>query len=163
MKGEISRKKYKSVGHAREVNAMGSAIPKGILPCSAIGVAASVICVILLGFIMAAIIYRTSDPTSYIVPAAFSALYISSLIGGFFSSKLNGGSALLCGLLTGAMLLVVMFLISLPVSNDLSADLGIIENISLRAAIMVCTILGAFIGVTKQRSKSKKRKTNKKR
>lgn len=163
MKNEISRKKYRQVGHARDVNRIGSSIPKGILPCSAIGTVLSIAFTLLLGFIMAAILYRTADPARYIVPTAFSVLYISALIGGFFASKVNGGSALLCGLLTGAMLLALTFIISLLVSSELSSDYGIIENISLRAALIVCTILGAFIGITKQHSKKQKKKNHKKR
>lgn len=163
MKNEISRKKYRQVGHARDLNTIGTLVPKGILPCSVIGAAISVAFTILLVFIMAAILYRTADPASYVVPAAFSVLYISALVGGFFASKTNGGSALLCGLFTGAILLALMFIISLLVSNELSSDYGIIENISLRAVLIVCAILGAFIGTAKQHSKSQKRKNHKKR
>lgn len=163
MKNEISRKKYKSVGHARDVNSIRNFAPKGIVPCSAIGVGVSVIMAILLGFISAALIYKTADPASYIVPTAFSVLYISALIGGFFASKLNGGSALLCGLLSGALLLAFAFIISLPISSSLSSGYKIIEGLSLRAAVIVCTIIGAFIGTSKQNSKSKKRKNHKKR
>lgn len=163
MKNEISRKKYRSIGHARDINSIRAFAPKGILLCSAIGVGISAIMALLLGFIMTSVIYKTADPASYIVPAAFSALYISALGGGFFASKLNGGSALLCGLLTGAMLLAIAFIISLSINNELSSGYGIIENISLRAALIVCTVIGAFIGTTKQNPQSKKRKKHKKR
>ena len=163
MKNEISRKKYKSVGHARNLNSINPFSPKGIMPCSLMGAAFSLIMAVLLGLISAALIYKTADPASFVVPAALSALYISALLGGFFASRLNGGSALLCGLLTGVILAALTFILSLPINESLSSDYKIIESLSLRTAVIVCTIIGAFIGVTKQNSKSKKRKNHKKR
>ena len=163
MKNEISRSKHRLNGHARGIDGIKSFTPKGLLPCSAVGAAIAVLCALLLTFAVSAILYSTSDPSRLITPAAFSVLYISALAGGFAAARFNRGSALLCGLLVGAMLVVFGFTVSLPISRSLSSDYGIPVEIGLRVAVIVCSLIGAFIGVTKNTTNVKKRKIHKKR
>lgn len=163
MRNEISRKKYKFVGHAHDVNKIRATVPKVILKCSAIGCFSAIVLSVMLGIIAAVILYQTGDPARYVTPVAFSVLYISALTGGFFASKLNGRSALLCGILSGTMILAFIILTSLLVNDHSNADYGVIELVLLYGAVIVCAIIGAFIGTTRKNSKYKKRKNRKKR
>ena len=163
MKNEISRSKHRLNGHARGIEGIKSFSPKGIFPCSAVGAAIAVLTAILLTFAVSAILYSTADPTRFIAPAALSVLYISALAGGFAAARFNRGSALLCGLLVGVMMLAFAFTVSLPISKNLSSDYGVLSAIGLRAAVIACALIGAFIGVTKNSTSVKKRKNHKKR
>lgn len=163
MKNQLLQKRHRLSGHARDIGARTSYVPKGIIPCSLAGCGIAFALAILLAFIMAAVIYRTADPARYVAPAAFSALYISAFIGGVSASSLNRGSALLCGGLCGIMLLVLAFLLSLFIGSEAAAEYSLIEGILLRSAVIVCSVFGAFIGTTKKISKNKKRKNHKKR
>ena len=162
MKDKISKDKYLSGGHAHKGLFSNLPSPRGIIPCAVIGSFIALVGVVIITFVISAILYQTEDPTKYIMPAAFSSLYISSLFGGFTASKLNKGSALLCGIGVGVILLLLTFVISLVIPNEHSSDYGVLESLSLRAALAICPVLGAFIGVSGA-SKSKKRKNHKKR
>lgn len=162
MKNETSRNRYSQNGHARGLSGIKSLAPQGIIPCTVSGILISVAVILLLSIIVSAIIYQTDDPAIYVAPAAYSVLYVSALMGGFMAARFNKKSALLCGLIVGCGLILLTFIISLTIPKELSTDYGIIENISLRLAIIVCSIIGAFIGVS-DRSTVKKRKNHKKR
>lgn len=160
MKNEILRKKYKTVGHARHTDRLGSFTPRGVLCCSALGAAASLVCGILLGLVMALVLYRTADPARYVTPAALSVLYVSALLGGTIAYRANKRSALLCGAISGAILLAIMLLVSLPFGIG-SSDHGIISALTLRALVIAASVVGAFMGAIEP--SKKKRKNYKKR
>lgn len=107
--------------------------------------------------LLSAVVYSLSDPNRYITPVAFCILYISALLGGFFSARFNRGSALLCGGLYALMMLATMFLISLLFSNNFSSDLSLLPAIGLRGIAAALSIVGAMVG-THQPSKKRKRK-----
>ena len=163
MKNKVSKNRLRSVGHARVSDTIGSHMPKGFFRCSLAGAVTVMAIGTVLAVVLAFVIYKTADPTRYITPAALSALYISSLLGGFAAARLNKGSALLCGLTTGALLLATTFIISLPISENMSAEYNLINAVALRAAVLVCSIIGAFIGVSKKTTDKKRRKNYKKR
>lgn len=161
MRNEISRKSHRQAGHAVGLDAF---IKKGILPCSLMGALVAVLTAVLLAFVLAAILYKTADPARYVTPTAFSALYVSALLGGFTATRLNKGSALLCGLAVGVLLVALAFVASLPVGNKLSSDYGITLSVALRAAVIGCALMGAFIGAAKSfDTKNKKKKQHIKR
>ena len=163
MKNELSKKRYRTVGHAHEVERIKSYFPKKLFPSVGMGVLTSIISMMALSVLMALIIYRTADPASYVTPAAYTALYISALIAGLASSKLNKRSALLCGLLTGGLLLAICFIMGLILSGAHSSDYSVVEDLLLKCAVLVCSVIGAFIGSTQKTRKNKKRNTYKKR
>ncbi len=163
MKNKVSKNPLRSVGHARVSDGISSHMPKGFFRCSLMGTVIAMAIGVLLAIIVAFVIYQTADPTRYITPAALSVLYISSLFGGFAAARFNRGSALLCGLTTGALLLAATFIFSLPISENMSSDYNVINAVALRAAVLVCSIIGAFIGVSKKKPDKKRKKNYKKR
>ena len=107
--------------------------------------------------ILSFLVYSLADPNRYILPVSFCILYISALFGGFLSAKINRGSALLCGLLNGVMLIVTMLLISFLLSGTYSADYTPGLAVGLRGIAILLSVLGAMIG-THKTSKKPKRK-----
>ena len=163
MKSQLLQNKRHYSGHAHNTASSAMYVPKGIIPCSLAGTVIAIVLAVLINFIMAAVIYKTADPARYIVPAAFTSLYIAAFTGGGSASRLNGGSALLCGMLCGSIFIATGFMLSLFIQNGASDEYGIIGGLSLRVAIIFCSVFGAFIGTTKKISKNKKRKNHKKR
>ena len=130
--------------------------PKGFLRCSAIGALVAVASLLILAFLMSYVLYMTDDPGRYVAPTAYCVLYISSFIGGYFAVKLNRVSALLCGITIGAVLAVLTFLLSLTLNHTLSSDYGIVGSLTLRMAIIVCAVIGAYIGTIKKENNKKR-------
>ena len=130
----------------------------GILGNTLRGFAISLIIGIILTLVVSAIVFSAKDPNRYVTPAAFTVLYVCSLLGGFVSSRLNGGSPLLCGLLYSAMLLVLLLLGSLLFGGELSSDYSIQLAIGLRALVVVAALIGAFIGVYKKPARKKRKR-----
>ncbi len=163
MKNKVSQKSARTISHGRTTDRIKSYTPKGILPCSAIGTLVGIAAVLALALLLSYLLYQTADPGKYVTPVALSALYISAFIGGFTSSRLNKGSALLCGVSVGAMLTVLTFLLSLAVNGRLSADYGLAGSLALRAAIIVCSVIGAYVGAMKKEQNKKRNNKYKKR
>ena len=135
--------------------------PRGILPSSLIGFAIAAFCGLLISFALALIIYKTSDPTKFVIPSAFTALYISSFIGGAAATGLNKGSALLCGLCVGVFSLAASLALSLPVPAMHSSGYKLTEALALRAVLVVCALFCAFVGASRKPRQQKRKKHNK--
>ena len=158
---ELTRSTRAKGRRVQDVFEKSSRMPRGILPSSLIGFAIAITCGLLLAFIWALIIYKTSDPTKLVIPSAFTALYISAFAGGVASTRLNNGSALLCGLCVGAFMLMASLALSLPITGALSSGYKLTEALALRSAIMVCSLIGAFTGVSRKPRQPKRKKHNK--
>lgn len=159
MNSKISKKQGRARGHSGLTDTVKSVGPRGILPSSLRGLAAALVCGVILLFVAAAIVYSTNDPNRYVVPTALTVLYISCFVGGFVATKCNQGAALICGGLTAMLLLILLFVASLPLSPSLSAEHSIPLSVGLRGIAVVFSLMGALAG---SKEKKKSRKTHKK-
>ena len=157
MNSRLSKRKGRTSTRAGLTDTIKSTGPRGILACSLRGLAVALLCCVALLFMISAAVYSTADPNRFVMPAAFSALYISALLGGFTSARLNRGSVLLCGLLTALLLLGVLFVLSLLMNASLSAERGLASALGLRGIAVGISILGACIGVSNKKKKPKRR------
>lgn len=146
----------------RRTKTLGSSLPKvkagGILPSTLRGYLVSLAIGAAMTLVLSFAVYSLADPNRYLLPVSFCILYISSLLGGFFSAKFNRGSALLCGLLNAAMLLVTMLLVSLFFGEAYSADRSLGLSIGLRGITVLLSVLGAMVATHKSSPKKRKRK-----
>lgn len=151
----------KRVKNQKTSNRFTRDIPKaksyGVLPSSLRGLGVCFLSAIILLFAVSAFVYSLPDPNRYIAPAALIVLYVSAMIGGCAAVKINGGSALLCGLATGGMFAASLFALSLFMNDALSVDRGVALSVGLRAVIVATAVLGAYAGVQNKRKKPKKR------
>ncbi len=101
--------------------------------------------------------YFYPDPDRLILPFSYIAAAGTALIGGFATARLHKHSALLCGLLSGALCSVVMMLLSLCFR---AAAVGYSAWLSclLHTAFFVFSIIGAYLGLPKPQKKAKHRK-----
>ena len=131
---------------------------KNIFLCASRGLAVAVFSALIISVIMGLIGLSLDDPDKYTGVFALAALFIASGIGGYITARVRGKNALICGLITGLMIIMTMVLFSL------SFALGI--NMSLFAicvpSIIVTSMLGAVSGVGKKdRAGNKRRKKSK--
>lgn len=157
MNSRLSKRKGHASTRAGFTDKLRVVGPRGILASSLRGLAAALICCVSLLFIVSAAVYSTSDPNRFVTPAALSVLYISALLGGFTAARLNRGSALLCGLLTGSLFLAVLLLLSFLMRASLSAEHSVVRALGLRGIAVGISILGAGIGVSNKKKKTKRR------
>ena len=136
-------------------------IPKsssgGILRSTLKGYLFSLIIGAVMTLVLSALVYSLSDPNRYIAPVAFCILYISALFGGYLSAKFNRGSALLCGALYSAMMLLSMLTASLFFGGSYSADYSLPLAIGLRGIAAALAVIGAMISTHKQPKKRKRK------
>ena len=142
-------KKRTTGNHTRFSDSFPKTKNLGIFGNTLRGFTISLIIGIAMTLVMSAIVFSAKDPNKYITPAAFTVLYVCSLLGGFISSRLNKGSALLCGLLYSAMLLVLLLMASLLFGGELSSDRSVQMAIGLRALVVASALTGSFIGTYK--------------
>lgn len=118
----------------------------------AIGFASSMALAVALSFIFSAISMSFKDPNRLIVGGSLAALFISAFFGGFITAKVNSSSALLCGLITGALLLVFILFCSFIFKSEKSAT-GIINILAYRISVPVFSIIGAYSGLIKPKKR----------
>ena len=123
------------------------------------GIAVSVISAVSMITLLAIIICATPDPGKLILPAALTALYISSFLGGLASSlALDGDTP--CGIFCGVIYFAVILVLSLCLPGGTSDKTGIGISIALHAAAPVFSLFGALAAsnMAQNRIKRKRRR-----
>ncbi len=94
-------------------------------------------------------------PHKFLTPLSLFSLGAAAFFGGMIATRKNGGSALLCGLLSGALLLLTLKILTviIPVSQAVSASELTAKLLSLSA--LPLSALGAFLGVPQSKNKSR--------
>ena len=118
------------------------------------GTACSILTAVILSLVFSAVALAFGDPNAPVIAFSLSALIIASFLGGFVALKLNSSSALACGLITGALLLLLCVFCTFifPGENSSSSAIGII---AFRVAIPVSSLAGAYIGLSKPKKKKR--------
>ena len=145
----------------RRTTTFGSSLPKaksgGILHSTLHGYLLSLAIGAAMTVLLSALVYSLDDPNRYLAPVAFCILYVVALFGGFLSAKFNRGSALLCGLLNAALLLLTMLAASLLFDGRYSADRSVGLSVGLRGLAALISVVGAMIGTHKKEIKRKRK------
>ena len=100
--------------------------------------------------IAALIAYFCPDPVTMALPLGLAAAAITAVGGGFFATRLHGGSALVCGLINAALTSALMLLASLfckPLAYGYASWLPPL----LHTAFVALTIGGAYLGLPRKR------------
>ena len=97
----------------------------------------------------------SADPMTLIFPMSMAALYISSFLSGFFCMRKMGEGALLSGLFSGGLFMLMNMFITLFFKAEMSASHPFAISLLLHSLIIVFSILGAFAG--RHRSSKKRR------
>lgn len=132
-----------------------NSIPALFQSC-AIGFACALLCAALLLVLCAALCSRSPDPQKMILPLGLGTLYLSAFLAGMIAVRRYGCSALLCGALCGALLLVFFWILSAFFQGNDTFSLPL--SLILRLMTVLFPILGAFCGL-KRTSKRPHRKS----
>ena len=126
------------------------------------GALVALIALVLLTIAAAAIAYANPDPDALTAPLSLCVLALAPMAGGataFRSGRRRGvRSRLLCGLVTGAILLICLFALSLCLPDSLSGQWPRAVSWGLRAGMLIFCILGAAMAAYAPRKRRKKRR-----
>lgn len=117
---------------------------------------------ILLILILCAIVYRSSDPDKLIIPASLVSLYLTAAFGGFVLTSINRKASLICGAISGVLLLAVTFVLSFAAAPFPYETYSNAVGVVLRFAIIPMSVCGAYIASKTVVGGSKKRKRTRK-
>lgn len=112
----------------------------------------------LLAALISALALNSADPLSIIRPAALAVLYLSSFSSGFVCMKRVRESAIVCGTLSGAVLMLTFLLVSLLLPDSLSSPPPFALSLFLHSLIILFSILGSYTaknGLSKRRKRKR--------
>ncbi len=124
---------------------------KPIVQNSLKGLAAGLASALPLLLIMSAVAYRTPDPASLVSLLSYVALLFGAFAAGFASAKINQNNGMLCGIITGAVYLIFVFLVSLFLHNSSNTDTSFILSLGLRSIVILASVLGGCLGEKKEK------------
>lgn len=115
-----------------------------LFACVSRGLLLSVLLLLALLLAAAALAYQSDDPATLVLPLSYAATLFTSFAGGFAASRRRGRQGLICGVLTGAGLLVLFLLGFLIFLGDSEPDMGrLLLSYLLQLAL---SVLGGVIG-----------------
>lgn len=145
-----SRKKNKD---SQETNLILTALKN-----SSWGLIASIGLGLLLITISTIIAYSNPDPDSLVTPLGLASMAVSAFIGGFVNGKLTENQPFLCGTINGLWLVMLFILTSFLTSSVASSHYYLWQVLLLNMAVVAISVIGAFIGARKKKTKPGKHK-----
>ena len=129
--------------------------PAGLVPSAFRGLIAAFACALAIAAACALAAISMHDPGKYVGAFALASLLIAAFAGGFAAARKKGDSTLICGALTAAFILAAVSLLALVFSVKMN-----VPAFALRAlGVLVCSVLGANVGVGSRTEGKKKKKT----
>ncbi len=113
---------------------------------------------ILLSALAAAAACLSTDPNALIAPLSLGVLGLSSLLGGYVSYRCARTSAALCGFATGAVLVVLFFLLSYLVPRATNTAWPAAVRWGLRGGVLLFSLLGSTLASYTPRRRSPRRR-----
>lgn len=130
-------KKRKSTGTSGK---KGNTFVKSILWGAGIGIIVWLL--LLVG--VSALISGMAEPEKFVTAVAFVLIAVSSFVSGITSGKMSGIKNVLPGLASGAVMLFVVWMMSLAVSNGKS-DMSILLKLIIAFNFLFFAMFGAFV------------------
>ena len=121
-----------------------------ILTSAFFGVSIGAICAFVLTVIGTLLCFSSKDPDALITPGAFASLYLSSMVAGFSAVRKNRSSALLCGGLSGTLMMILFLFCSIFFKNDQLSSFKFPLSLLLRLLMIATAILGGYVGLRRK-------------
>lgn len=144
--------------HKKAPPASGSKTGNTLLKSSVFGAVVSLCALVIMILLSSALCLLFDDPHRFVVPLCFFSLYTSSFIGGLASVKRNGSGALLCGALTGALLMIVFWVIFAATDAVWQSNTSGILPFILKLSVIPVSVIGALIGTGSGKPRHKRPK-----
>lgn len=149
--------KKKSAGHTnRATSNTPAASWIALLRNAAIGTGCA-LCIALLFLLVATLVAQhVTDPNILIAPLGLIALYLAALCGGFIITRLQGGDPLLCGLVGGALILLICLAVGLCLPAPGTSHAG--NALLTRLPVPLLSILSAVPAAKRRTTVRRKRR-----
>jgi len=121
-----------------------------------VGSGAAMLCSVILSVVAALIAYGTADPNRFTTPLALCALYLSAIFGGVIAIRLHRTDTLLCGGISGGVLMLLHLLLSCFLPQGFDKPLPLLLLLLLRLLTIVAAILGAYIGFPREKRRRRR-------
>lgn len=128
-----------------------------VLKSTAFGVCSGVIIWTVLLFAVSYAISGTEEPENFIMPAVFCLAGVSALASGFISAKLSGAKSVFSGALSGAVLLLIVWGISLAADGSGQGGSAAVKAV-LAFDFVFLACVGAVLARKKPASKRSRRR-----
>ncbi len=122
------------------------------------GFLVSVITSVLLLLLFGLVCYTRENPLAFFKPLGLIALYLSSLVGGFFASRFAKSNNVLASVISGGIFAIFTLVLSFFVRSE-SENIGIIGWLMYLAVALI----GAFGGIIVRKPTRRKKKHRKRR
>lgn len=119
---------------------------RGILPAVFFGFVFTAIFSLVFLLAVSLFSYNAEDPSALLMPLAYISLAISSLVFGFSSARMAGRNGLFCGILSGALLSLFLFISGMIFSDGYS----ILHALPVFLCVLLISALGGFLGGKKR-------------
>ncbi len=129
----------------REGSTLSTYLPR-LLRAIAIGLLVAIASATVLALLGAALLSALPDPDTPLLPVSLVILLLAALLLGGTVGKQTGEHLLLGGMLCGALLLGVMFVLSYPFSASVESALPASLALPLRGAVLLFALLGSYLG-----------------
>ncbi len=128
----------------------------GIITAASFGACAGIISAVILLLLCTFICLPSEAPERLITPLAVISALIVYFLTGFCSAKKNS-AVIPCGVLSGAVVTVIFFVLSLFLKKELSANLTLFVSLLIRLSFIALSVIGALLGVNTRTKKRKRR------
>ena len=125
---------------------------------SFIGLVVSLCAVIVLWFVCSLAAYSYKDPDAILPVLAFCGVSVAAFVGGIVASKKHGEGGMVCGLLSGAMLAILLLFVSFAFGKEYSSENGMAAKLLIRLSAVLLSVLGGAVGRYKRPKRRPKRR-----
>ena len=106
----------------------------------------SLVISLVLAIALSSLTLLSSDPLSLVFPTSLAALYACSFLSGFLCVRKMHEGALICGLFSGGIFMLIYMFITLFFPREMSAGYSFGVSVLLHLLIIVFSIVGAYAG-----------------
>lgn len=96
------------------------------------------------------IAFGRENPSAFVAPFALASLFSSAFVCGFCSAKNNGREYILCGIISGTIYVLIIFLISLFIHRAGDTGTKLLPSIITRLIVLASSIAGGFLASKKK-------------
>ena len=128
-----------------------------LLKHSAIGTATAILFAALLAILGTALCLLSDNPGALAIPVGLIALYLSAIGSGMITARLHKNAVLWCGLLSGGMLAVFFWFLTLFFPHG-TPNFPLPFSLLLRVGTVGVSILGALLSLKRKPTRRHKRR-----
>ena len=101
------------------------------------------------------IAHRSADPNAWVQPLSLVSLYLTALFTGIISERIHAKSALLCGLISGVVLLLAGILLGICIPSDDLTSTNYIYTFLFRLPVPILSVLCAYLAQKRPQKRSR--------